>query len=79
MIIPAQRRPASIAVVIRLVGAGRRHADVVGLLLAHLGELGAELFEVEHRDLLVEVLGQFPIGDMVWLDARYSSASMRSR
>ena len=35
-----------------------RHADIGRLLVGHLGELDADLGEVQPRDLLVEVLGQ---------------------
>jgi hypothetical protein len=38
------------------------HADVGGLLVGQLGELGVELLELQARDLLVEVLGQTPTG-----------------
>src|SRR6185312_95296 len=36
----------SIAVMIRLVRPFHRHAEVVGLVLGHLGELDANLFKV---------------------------------
>src|SRR5947207_15595282 len=57
------RRPAPaegrlIAVVVGLVRAGDGHAEVVGLPLAELGELHAELVEVQPGHLLVEVLRQ---------------------
>jgi hypothetical protein len=42
----------------RLVGAGRTNTDVIGLLLAELGELDAKGGEVKAGDLLVEVLGE---------------------
>ena len=48
----------SVAVVVGLVRARHRHADVVGLLLGERRELHAELVEVQARDLLVEVLRQ---------------------
>ena len=35
-----------------------RHADIGRLLVAELGELDADLVEVQPRDLLVELLGQ---------------------
>merc|ERR1719487_6545 len=47
-----------VAVCGRLVGAADGDADVVGLLLGKLGEVGAELAEVELGDLLVELLGE---------------------
>src|SRR3954464_3220969 len=53
-----QLRLHSVAVVIRLERALDRHADIIGLLLAELRQLDAELVEVERRDLLVEMLGQ---------------------
>src|SRR5262245_38846963 len=52
----ARRR--SVAVVARLVRPLDRHAEVIGLLLGQLRQPGAELVEVQPRDLLVEVLGQ---------------------
>src|SRR3569623_1005026 len=48
----------SIAVMLGLERPFDRHADIVGLLLAELGQLHAQLFEVQLRDLLVEMLGQ---------------------
>ena len=39
------------------VGALDRHADVLGLGLAQLGELGAELLQVEPPDAPVQVAG----------------------
>ncbi len=48
----------SVPVVVRLVRALDVHADVLGLVLAQLGELDAERVEVQAGDLLVEVLGQ---------------------
>src|SRR4051812_28064787 len=50
--------PALVAVVVGLVRALDRHADVGRLLGRELGELHAEAVEVQARDLLVEVLGQ---------------------
>src|SRR4051795_10088368 len=47
-----------VAVVVGLVGAVDRDADVVGLVLGQLGQLHAERIEVQARHLLVEVLGQ---------------------
>ena len=43
---------------IGLVGTFHRHVDVVGLILAELGELGADAAEVETGHHLIEVLGQ---------------------
>ena len=53
---PERRR--SVAIMVRLERALDRHADVAGLLRRQLRQLHAELFEVQRRDLLVEVLGQ---------------------
>ena len=47
-----------VAVVVRLERAGLRHANIVRLLVRKLGQLDAQLFEVERSDLFVEVLGQ---------------------
>src|SRR5215218_1695430 len=49
---------ALVAIVLALVGAFDRHADVGGLLRPQLGELSAERVEVEARHLLVELLRQ---------------------
>src|ERR1700744_4192564 len=49
---------ASVAVMIRLERAGLGHGDVVGLLLGELGQLHADLVEMQARDLLVQMLGQ---------------------
>ena len=51
-------RNLSVPVVVRLERALLRDADVVGLLVRELGQLGAQLGQVQARDLLVEVLGQ---------------------
>src|SRR6476619_2112564 len=48
----------SVAVVLRLVGAGHVDAEVLGLALGQLGEPHAEGVEVQTGDLLVEVLRQ---------------------
>src|SRR6478672_11496854 len=48
----------SVAIVIRLVRTFLLHADIVGLILAELGELDADLGEMQARDLLVERLRQ---------------------
>ena len=42
----------------RLERTMRRNADVIGLLLRQLGQLHAQLFQMQRRDLFVEVLGQ---------------------
>ena len=47
-----------VAVEVALERAGLRHADILGLVGAQLGELGADLLEVQRRHLLVERLGQ---------------------
>src|SRR4051794_12308703 len=48
----------SVAVVVALVRALDRDAEVVGLHLGQLGELHAQRVEVQPRDVLVELLGQ---------------------
>src|SRR4051795_3788375 len=48
----------SVAVVLRLVGTGHVHAEVLRLRVAELGERDAERLQVQPGDLLVEVLGQ---------------------
>src|SRR5262249_20066966 len=48
----------SIPVVVGFEGALGLDADVVGLLVGELGELGADPGEVEGGNLLVEMLGQ---------------------
>src|SRR3954452_25001155 len=53
-----RRSGCSVAVVVALVRALDRDADVVGLHLGQLGELDAQGVEVQPRDLLVEQLGQ---------------------
>src|SRR5687768_6501430 len=57
----ARRRPGpapSVAVMVRLERALGRDSDVAGLLLGELGQLDAQLVEVERGDLLVEMLGK---------------------
>src|SRR3569623_1470077 len=56
----------SIPVVIRFVRTLLRHADVFGLLVAELGEHGVELFQIQARDLLVEVFRQRVDADRVF-------------
>ena len=51
-------RRRSIPVLVRLERAVGRNADVVRLLVRHLGQHGADLGEVQPRDLFVEVLRQ---------------------
>src|SRR5262249_1965608 len=48
----------SIPILLRLVRPADRHADVARLLVVELGEPGADLVEVQARDLLIQVLGQ---------------------
>ncbi len=48
-----------------LVGAFDRDAEVGGLLLRELGQLGADLLEVQTGDFFVEVLGQAIDADLV--------------
>ena len=50
--------PFSVAVVLRLVRAFDRHAEVVGLLVGELGQLHADLLEVQAGDFFVELLRQ---------------------
>ena len=47
----------SVAVTLTLEGPLWLHADVLSLLGQQHGQLGAELFQVQTGDLLVEVLG----------------------
>jgi hypothetical protein len=47
-----------VPVVGRLVGTLDRHADVVGLRLGELGQLGTKLAQVESSNLLIKVLGE---------------------
>ena len=53
----------SVPVVVGLVRAVDSYADVVGLVLGHLGELYAEVIEVQPCDLLVELLWKY---DHLW-------------
>ena len=46
-----------VPILARLERAFSRHADIVGLRLAQLGQLGAQLGQMQFRDLLIEVLG----------------------
>ena len=48
----------SIAVVVGLVRAVGEHADVGGLRVGQLAQLGVQLLELQAGDLLVEMLGQ---------------------
>ena len=52
------RSPISIPVVIRFVGPFDGYVDVVRLLLRQLGELHAELLEMQTGDLFIELLGE---------------------
>src|SRR5690606_34509322 len=57
----ARRRGAtvrSVAIVVGLERAFHRHADVVGLTLAQLRQMHAQLVKVKRGNLLVQVLGQ---------------------
>src|SRR5581483_5194378 len=47
-----------VAVVIRLVGTGLRHGDVVRLLGREFGQFHPDLGQMQARDLLVQMLGQ---------------------
>src|SRR5690242_18670358 len=51
-------REISIAVMIALERAVLRHANVLRLIIAQLGELHADLLEVQTRNFLVELLRQ---------------------
>src|SRR5712692_8552373 len=51
-------RDASIPIMLRLVRSLGRNADIGRLLVRHPGQLGADLGEMEPRDLLVEALGE---------------------
>ena len=51
-------RDRSVAVVVRLVGTFHRHVDVIRLILAELGELGADATQVKSSHHLIEMLGQ---------------------
>ena len=53
-----RRYRQSVAIVFRLEGTLAGNADIGGLLLGELGELGAELGEMQASDLLVELLRQ---------------------
>src|SRR3990172_5339664 len=55
----------SVPVMIRLVGAGLRHADVARLLVGQPGEHRAELGELQPRHFFVELLGQDVHADRV--------------
>src|SRR5690606_33220300 len=55
---PTREAAKSIAIQLGLVGALDGHADVVRLLVGQLGQLRADLVEVEAGDFLVELLGQ---------------------
>ncbi len=48
----------SVSVELRLEGSGLAEAEVLCLLLGHLGEVGPELSQVEAGHVLVDLLGQ---------------------
>merc|ERR1719327_2285739 len=48
----------SISVCVRLVWAANLHADVVSLLLAQLSHLCSQCWQVQSRNLLVQLLSQ---------------------
>src|SRR5688572_11472303 len=50
--------PRSVAVMLRLVRAVHRHAQVRGLIVGQLGQLHADLLQMQARDFLVELLRQ---------------------
>ena len=52
----ARIAPRSVAVVVRLVRAFDRHADVVSLFFGEHGELHADLLQVQAGDFFVELL-----------------------
>src|ERR1700747_3451062 len=54
-----------VAVVVCLIGAFHRNADVVGLLLRELRELHADLFKVQAGYFFVQLLGQGVDADLV--------------
>ena len=47
-----------VAIMVRLERSLRRDSDIVGLLLAELSQLHAELLKVQPRNLLIKVLGK---------------------
>lgn len=47
-----------IPVVLRFVGTFYRHADIIGLLPGQLGQLDADLLQMQAGDFFVELLGQ---------------------
>ncbi len=47
-----------VAIVLRLVRAVLRHADIVGLLIGQLRNLRADALKMQPRDLLVKVFGE---------------------
>ena len=51
---------SSVLVMLRLVRPIQRHAEVAGLFLRELGELHAELFEVQTGDFFVELDKRLP-------------------
>ena len=54
---------------VRLVGPGNVHTEILRLLLVQLGQAHAERIKVQARHLLVELLGQRVDADLVVVDA----------
>ena len=52
---------------VRLVGTFHRHVDVISLILAELGELGADATQMKARHHLIEMLGQHVHGILIAL------------
>src|SRR5437588_106235 len=57
----------SVPVMLRLVRAFKRDAEIIGLLPGKFGELYANFFQVQTRDFLVELLRQAIDGRLVFL------------
>ena len=55
---PTNRADSLVSVVVRLVGSGYGHSEVLRLILGQGGELDSEVVEVEAGHLLVQGLGQ---------------------
>src|SRR5215470_391125 len=53
-----KKESVSVPIMIRLERPFARHADIFRLLVGKPRELGADLVEMQPRDLLVEMLGQ---------------------
>src|SRR5690242_3728679 len=56
-----------VAVVLGLVRSVDRHANVVGLRVAELGQFDAQLLQVQPGDFLVQLLGQHVDADRILL------------